>query len=215
MTHGDTPASEPSDLALSNDAHACATIHASDEHPHITSLVCRILLASPGQQIGHVKAHLIDTEACALDDGRLWSACQAYDAAHAPVSMLEKVDNYLANESFAAHHERFIRAGQRVVYVEEVWLEPGWRGRGLGRQALARVIAELVGSGEMAVVLLQPGPVGEAVRDAQRREIDAGEATERIARYWGRMGFEAWSESDESWLCLAVGLKDHGDLVQN
>lgn len=83
-----------------------------------------------------------------------------------------------------------------MVFVEEVWLEPGWRGRGLEREVLGRVLRQW----RKAVVLLQPGPVGPPAG-----QVGADEATERIERGWRRMGFEAWSGSDGSWLCLYIG----------
>ena len=88
------------------------------------------------------------------------------------------------------------------------------------------------GQGEM-VVLLEPGPIvlgnegrgWEGDRGAEARgfdvcgggKVDGGEkagvasgldvedATEKIARHWKRMGFEAWSYTDEAWLCLWAG----------
>lgn len=168
-------------------------------HPGITSFLTTLTSSSScSQQIGHIKTHIIECTPHSLDDDSMWTACQSYDAAHAPDAKLDKVENYLANESFPAEIEELIRSVEVVVFVEEVWLEPGWRGRGLGREVLGRVLRQW----RKAVVLLQPGPVGPAVKG---REVGADEATERIERGWRRMGFEAWSGSDGSWLCLCIG----------
>jgi len=107
----------------------------------------------------------------------MWAACQAYDAAHAPDSKLDKVENYLANESFYAGYEELIKEAEVVVFIEEVWLEPEFIGRGLGREVLRKVVKELVRE-RRAVVLLQPGPVGPAMEDGNGAVVDASEATE-------------------------------------
>lgn len=196
------------DINLVTNQYDC-TFHATNAHPLITSHFTAIrhpteCSTSSIQHIGHVKSHMISTHPRSLDDGSMWAACQAYDESHAPDSKLHKVENYLANESYTTERDAQIRKATAVLFIEEVWLESGWRGRGLGREALDRVIREVVGT-QQAVVLLQPGPVGPAARDADGNEMDAGEATARIERCWRKMGFETWSESDESWLCLSVG----------
>ena len=54
-----------------------------------------------------------------------------------------------------------------------------------------------------AVVLLQAGPISR--RDCEGGNGD-GEAHEKLTRHWEQLGFQAWSDSDDAWLCL--GEKD-------
>ncbi|KAK3109217.1 hypothetical protein LTR53_017765, partial [Teratosphaeriaceae sp. CCFEE 6253] len=129
----------------------------------------------------------------------------AYDAAHADAgARLEKVENYLANESFHPRFETRVAEAESVLFVEEVRLHEALRGRDLGFWMVRELIRGL-GLGERGVVLLQAGGIsreGRGGRDRDGGGSGGGESTERLTRYWRRMGFSEWSDSDEAWLCL-------------
>lgn len=135
---------------------------------------------------------------------------------------MHKVENYLGNECFHPAKQALLDQAKWVLYVEKVVLYPAYKGRGLGLRIVDAVIhetcAEMEGKGE-GVVLLEPGPVvlggggsnwGEGQSERYEGFVGKGEvereddATERIRRHWMRMGFEAWSYTDEAWLCLST-----------
>ena len=130
--------------------------------------------------------------------------CQSYDSWHIGCK-LDKVENYLANESFPPYKAKAVEEADIVLFIQEVWLEPVARGRGIGLLAVDKLIRSVSAQASL-LVLLQPGPVGPSSLCV---EVDADEATERIAKHWTKIGFAPWSDSDESWLCLLS--KPEGD----
>ena len=151
---------------------------------------------------GNIKAALLNKHAMeALSPSAMWAECQAYDGAHVPEAKLNKVENYLANESFPSHYQAQIDEAEWVLYIDEVYIDPCFRGKGLSLLALDLLIQEL-DVGEKCVVLLQAGCIVRFERDPRSQGVDALEAYEKVARHWRRMGFQEWSDSDDAWLCL-------------
>ena len=142
----------------------------------------------------------------ALSPSKMWQECQAYDTAHTPSAKLNKVENYLANESFPAEHQAQIDEAEWVLYIDEAYIDPSFRGKGFSLLALDLLIKQLV-VGEKCVVLLQAGSIMRFEKDGRTRGLDAVEAYEKIARHWRRMGFHEWSDSDDAWLCLWSGAR--------
>ncbi|EME45356.1 hypothetical protein DOTSEDRAFT_23391 [Dothistroma septosporum NZE10] len=126
---------------------------------------------------------------------RMWDECDAYDESHLGAK-LDKVENYLANESFTSRRDAQIRNASYILFIDEVVLILDMRGKGRGLAAVKMVIEELQLPSN-TLVLLQAGPIG----NTGNARLDAGE---RIAGHWKKLGFAGWSESDESWLCLLL-----------
>lgn len=198
------------DLTTHLQTHTCTHDDPSDQHPDITSLTLHLHLPPnlSDTRIGILQSHLLTTNPSNPD---LWTSCRALDRAHAPTAKLHKIENYLSNECFLPNQQALLDRAAWVLYVDAVYLRPEWRGRGWGMEGVRRLVGEVVMMNEgEGVVLLEPGPVG--VRGEWAFEVEApgvqeggeGDATERLARYWMRMGFEAWSYTDEAWLCLST-----------
>ena len=152
--------------------------------------------------VGNIKSALLNKRTMeALNPSAMWAECQAYDAAHVPEAKLNKVENYLANESFPSHYQAQIDEAEWVLYIDEVYIDPRFRGKGLSLLTLDLLIQEL-DVGEKCIVLLQAGSIVRFAKDPRTQVLDALEAYEKIARHWRRMGFREWSDSDDAWLCL-------------
>lgn len=135
----------------------------------------------------------------------MYDQCVAFDSAHAPESKVYKVWNFLSNECFDEDKQAHIDAAEAVLFVDQVYIKPEFRRKGLILIAIDELIKQLGADDGMSgrcVVLLQPGPIGSC-GGGGNSEMDAAEAGEKIARHWKRMGFEEWSYTDESWLSLA------------
>lgn len=130
---------------------------------------------------------------------RMWEESRAYDELHFGTK-LDKVENFLSNESFPAERQNIIDAAEALVFVEEVFLESSARGRGYGLEAVKMVFTEL-NLPMRTVALLQAGAVGGSASDSET-------AGAKLTRHWRRLGFQAWSESDESWLLVELNNTD-------
>lgn len=132
----------------------------------------------------------------------MWEECQTYDEWHFS-GKLDKIENYLSNESFLEEMEQYVAAAPAIVYVEEVWLEEFERGNGLGLQALGVALKD-ANVPDQSVALLQPGSIGNSTTS------DASQAGEKLAKHWGRLGFEEWSYTDPAWMCLLLCTESTG-----
>lgn len=209
-------ASSYKDLTTHLKLHPCIHTDPSEHHPNITSLTLTLHLRQDtaiDHRIGIIQADLLTTSSL-NSNFDFWTECRAFDRAHSPTAKLNKVENYLSNESFYEDKQVVIDRAGWVLYVEIVYLGLEWRGRGWGLIGVERLIGEVErmwkenGMGE-GVVVLEPGPVRVReewdldVRDDEEVE-GRGDATEKLARHWKRMGFETWSYTDEAWLCLST-----------
>jgi len=157
---------------------------------------------------GSIKAQLLDTgrmrntSASSFVPGhQFYIQCQAYDADYADQgARLEKVENFLVNESFKPEYEARVADANKVLFIEEVYLYPWMRGEGRSLWMVAKLIRALALGGE-AVVLLQAGGVSREVWSSAEGE-GGGEGTEKLTRHWKKTGFSEWSDSDDAWLCL-------------
>lgn len=99
-------------LELTHDGHPNPIANSENPSPNITPHTAHLtqtLPNKPPEKIGHVKAHLLNKHAMeTLGPAQTWKECQAYDAAYAPDTKLDKVENYLANESFPVEKQRKI-----------------------------------------------------------------------------------------------------------
>ncbi|KAK4623763.1 hypothetical protein CLAFUW4_05815 [Fulvia fulva] len=165
-------------------------------HPHIEACTASLRLAQNDTSIGHIYLNILHQAALVrIGPIRMWDECQIYDERHLGAK-LDKVENYLANESFPPDRDLQIRQATCILFIDEVILHPTMRGQGRGLAAVKKVMDALELPDD-TVVLLQAGPVG----DTGDGRLDAGE---RIARHWKKLGFQEWSETDESWLCLLL-----------
>ena len=155
--------------------------------------------------IGYMKSQLLTKGAMHIDGGLngMWQECQAYDESHAPESKLDKVENYLSNESFYTDKQSLIDAAESVLFIEQVYIKPVYRGNGFGLLAIDCLINQL-GVGERCIVLLQAGAINGAFDGRENCSMNPSEAHEKIARHWKRMGFDEWSYTDDAWLCLST-----------
>lgn len=188
----------------------------TSSHPNITPLHYTIhtpkYRASP---IGTLRAYTFNTAAMRQQGGpaQFWHECQAFDAAHEGTK-LDKIENFLANESFPAERQAQIDTVALVLFVDEVFLEKEYRGRGVGLWAVDRLISlhapapcfsddeEEARGGAAVVVLLQAGTIS---REGVAGGGGVGKADEKLTQYWKRLGFGEWSWSDGAWLCLVAG----------
>jgi hypothetical protein len=205
------PALNATTLSIKLEQCSCihGTIISSDPnnaYPNISCIKATLYqhLCTP---IGNIKASLFNKQAMdALSPSDMWQECQAYDAAHVPEAKLNKVENYLANESFPAEHQSLIDGAEWVLYIDEAYIHPLLRGKSLSLLALDLLIKQL-DVGEKCIILLQAGSIVRFEKDERTQRLDALEAYEKIARHWKRIGFHEWSDSDDAWLCLWSGAK--------
>jgi len=130
--------------------------------------------------------------------GQMWHECQEHDAAY-DGTKLDKIENYLANESFPADRQAQIDEADAVLFIDEVWLEKRHRGQDRGLRAVSQLIEQFSGKGNM-IVLLKAGPVLRCSSSNSGRE-----AHSKVAKHWKRLGFSEWRDSDDAWLCLHAG----------
>ena len=200
-------------MGMCEDTVLCSYDRRNASFPNIACHALTLQLRGADvNDIGSIKAQLLDKQAMAASPvSNMWDQCQSYDSAHMPYAKLEKVENYLANESFGPYKANYLNTAGSILYIEEVRVIPALRGNGLGLLAVDLVIDKL-GPDDSCVVLLQPGPIGQANKasspgpwehlDNNNGESDTAQGTERLAKHWRRMGFREWSDSDKSWLCL-------------
>ena len=180
-------------------------------YPNISRITA--MLQHELTSIGTIEANLFDNATMdAIRPAEMWHECQTYDEAHAPGAKLDKVENFLANESFPTARQAQIDEAEWVLYIEEAYIEPPFRRRGLSLLALDLLIKES-DVGDKCVVMLQAGSISRFENDEQSGALDAVEACEKITRHWKRMGLEEWSESDDAWLCLLTGERPKIEVV--
>lgn len=179
----------------------------NDSHNSCTHITCYevFLLQNEDHAIGSIQCQLLHKAGMdAIGLNTMWDECQAYNTSHAPESKLDKVENYLANGCFLPEKQTLIDKAEYILFIEEVYVDSEYRGRGISLLGMELLIAEL-GVGERCVVLLQAAPLVQVIRtDSQAGDGCAVTAHERIARHWKRMGFEKWSWTDDAWLCLST-----------
>lgn len=173
----------------------CASPTCAFQHPQITGHTLAIHFTSQDKRlIGHIKSYTFSKAAMDLaSPNSMWEQSQAFDDLHS--AKLDKIENFLANEGFEALAEERIATAQLVLFIDQVWLETEFRKQGLGLVAVRKAIEALRPGRESTVVMLQAGDVGGG-------RSNAHEAGEKLTKYWGQLGFEPWSESDDSWLLL-------------
>ncbi|KAK3657924.1 hypothetical protein LTR22_009151 [Elasticomyces elasticus] len=182
---------------------ACSPDH---DHPNILTIYAAVDLThpattiSPSEEQGHIKAQLIAVGKMRLTSPQgqaFYHECQAYDTAHsADCARLDKVENFLANESFVGDFGEIVAGAEIVLFIEEAWLHRSLRGKGLSLVMVKEFIKLLT-----LVVMLQAGGI--------TREADNGdESTERLTRHWKKLGFSEWSDSDDAWLLRSTPLSE-------
>ncbi|SMR48960.1 unnamed protein product [Zymoseptoria tritici ST99CH_1E4] len=164
------------------------------QHPNITSY-SGALCDERHAALGHIRIHLLNKrEMDSQGINRMWEESRAYDAVHR--GMMGSVENFISNEEFPCNREGNFAEAHSIVFIEEVCIIPERRGHDLGLHAVCMALIK-VGVGQNAVVLLQAGSVGECPTSISK-------ASERLTAHWMRLGFEAWSPSDDAWLCLSL-----------
>ncbi|KAI5361969.1 hypothetical protein Slin15195_G056180 [Septoria linicola] len=83
-----------------------------------------------------------------------------------------------------------------VVYIEEVVLEQSARGNDIGLAALYEAITNLHLPLNVTILLLEAGAIGPA--------CSYEEAAEKLEKHWSRLGSQAWSYTDTSWVCVQL-----------
>ncbi len=122
------------------------------------------------------------TEAQLREDG--WGAHRAFDCFVAE-------DEAGAVCAFALYHPTYSTWQGRSLYLEDLYVKPDHRGRGIGRALLARVAAEAVAQGcarlDWSVLTWNQGAlrvyerIGAVRMEEWRRMRMAGDALERLA----------------------------------
>lgn len=73
--------------------------------------------------IGMIKANLFNKAAMeAISPAEMWQQCKVYVEINAPRSQLNKVENFLANQSFPADQQAKIDEAEWVLYIEEAYI---------------------------------------------------------------------------------------------
>ncbi|KAK5723783.1 hypothetical protein LTR15_005483 [Elasticomyces elasticus] len=194
---------KPQSMTLEITQTICSPDH---DHPNIFTIYAAGNLTppattiSPSEEHGHIEAQLIAVGKMRLTSPQgqaFYHECQAYDTAHSEdCARLDKVENFLANESFVGDFGEIVASAETVLFTEEVWLHRSLRGKGLSL-VMVKEFIELLTLGNNAVVMLQAGGI--------TREADnGGESTERLTRHWKKLGFSEWSDSDDAWLLLST-----------
>lgn len=137
--------------------------HNSDSHtnfPNITTLTAHLhhpIIQNPSR-LGYLKAHILDKGGMeAISPSEMWSQCWSYDNAH-PDTKLNKIENFLANESFPKELQPKIDAAKSVMYIEEAYIEPEFRRKGLSLLAVELLICQLE-LDEGCIAMLQAGKI--------------------------------------------------------
>lgn len=170
----------------------CPDTDCSSHHPNIRAYEASVHLHS--HRIGHVKVYVLDKAAMTRTSlNRMWEECQDFDARH-DGTKLDKIENFLSNESLVRDWGNKVEEAEAVLFIDRVWLEAKFRRQGRGLMAVRKTI-EALRVPAKTVVMLQAGDVGGL-------KVDCHDAGEKLTRYWKRLGFAEWSESDESWLLL-------------
>jgi hypothetical protein len=114
-----------------------------------------------------------------------WDGQPSFDALDA-----ESGDLATVGEALLAGYEDLMDdlggADPGVVIVDQVHIQPAWRSLRLGLIGTGLTVRELGRGASMAVLYpMEPGIDEEDRRAASR---------ERLTRYWGRLGFEPWTD---------------------
>lgn len=91
-----------------------------------------------GREIGPAQAAAVNALCSDLSLGRAWLLADGHgrDAGYVLAYWRHSIDH-----------------GGRVAVLDDLWIEPGLRGRGLGRRLMEAVLADMSASGARAVVL--------------------------------------------------------------
>ncbi|KAH9810924.1 hypothetical protein Tdes44962_MAKER05951 [Teratosphaeria destructans] len=176
---------------------------ACNNHRNIQALSGHLIISNA--TAGSLKAQLLFAAQMRTRNGlnQMWQECQDFDACTEAAKM-EKVENYLVNESFALKgRQRDVDQASMILHIEEVWLERLYRGEARGLWMLRELARQLRLPGDV-VVMLQAGPLSREEQGQETPESDGKSAHERIACHWKKLGFDEWSDSDDAWLCLRV-----------
>lgn len=150
-------------------------------------------------ELGHIHMYTLDKAAMERSSvTTMWKQSQVYDASHPDGASIAKVENFLSNEGFPADLEAKIEDAECILFISAVVLhKQSLRGHGHGLDALEMAIKELVWLPQGTIAMLQAGAIGSDTRPADL-------AGEKLTKHWKRLGFEPWSDSDDSWLCVAL-----------
>ncbi|KAF2162940.1 hypothetical protein M409DRAFT_26793 [Zasmidium cellare ATCC 36951] len=201
-----TPTNHPmdgpnaADITTTLHHQPCSPPSCQLRHPNIKAYTAKIHLTNLNPNphpIGHIDLYLFHkSKMPTLSPNRMWEECHSFSPHH-PGTKLDKIENYLANESFSTEGHEKIERAEVVLFIDQVWLEARWRGKGRGLVAVSEAVKALQVP-RKGVVMLQAGDAGGG------RIGDVQDAGERLTRHWRRLGFEAWSESDPSWLLVSL-----------
>ncbi|KAK4502263.1 hypothetical protein PRZ48_005688 [Zasmidium cellare] len=175
-----------SDITITLHHQPCSPPDCSLKHPHIKPYTSKIYPTDPkSKPIGQINLYVFHkAKMDAINPGKMWEECQAFDAHHTGTK-LDKIENFLANESFSTQGQDRIDHAEVVLFIDQ--------GRGL---AAVRETVKALQLPKKAIVMLQAGDAGGL------RIGNVHEAGDKLTRHWKRLGFEEWSESDPSWLLL-------------
>lgn len=193
----------------------CGESKCQEQHPNVKAYSAVIRLDRSMIKIGHVRLYTLDKATMdTIDAGQMLEEALAFDDMHSG-AQINKIENFLSNETFFKDRANQLDEAQRFVFVEEVWLEEVQRGRGRGLVAVRSALS-LLGLPSKSVIFLQADST-----DSSRYNVF--EADKKLTRHWAKLGFGVWSDSDPAWLCLSlqdevyglVALHDQpGDLAE-
>lgn len=176
----------------------CRLPNCQEDHEFIRHFRASIRPEYYALELGHIHMYTLDKAAMERASvTAMWKQSQVYDDSHLG-SSLAKVENFLSNESFPADLEAKIVDAEYILVISAVVLYKQWlRGYGHGLDALEMAINDLKWLPRRTIAMLQAGAIGTDTRPAEL-------AGEKLTKHWKRLGFEPWSDSDDSWLLVAL-----------
>jgi GNAT superfamily N-acetyltransferase len=146
------------------------------------------------EKIGYIVAHTVDYEEMAnpfivLDD-------ESADLGHIAGVIFDPASGKMRSKVT----DLIESAGYGMLIIDSVWLEPSWRGHGLGPLLVGMVIEHLGAARQF--VALQPAPIEHHdSAGAVAEEIPAGGrrvVVEKLGALWAQLGFEL--VDDDVWI---------------
>lgn len=172
-------------------------LECQSQHPNIGAYFATIKHLASQEAIGNIKAYVFrKSTMVSISPSQMWIECRNFDNMHSRTK-LDKIENFLENESFPMEFKQNIADVQAILFIDQVWLDPSFRGCGLSLTAVRKMIADLK-LPKKTVGMLQAGAIGGSGFG------DVTEGGEKLTKHWARLGFEPWSDSDDSWLLLSI-----------
>ncbi|THV01306.1 hypothetical protein K435DRAFT_854003 [Dendrothele bispora CBS 962.96] len=156
--------------------------------PANADIILRDNPSGPGVKIGHISAVLI-LLASLTNSGRR-NEFQTLCDKHSP-ELRQMASSLFDSEGNHKNKDWEEEDQGDILFVQEVYLQPQWRGYGIGLLAVHSLMNALP-SFEMDKVILDPQPP----ISSKKADHNAALHTSSLTRYWGLLGFRKVSKKD-------------------